>query len=591
MDTRPTADSSEPSVRFSFPIAKEPATQVETMPELALFRHGEELLRVALGERTTLGRAPECDVSLPDPGLSRVQAVIERRGEGYHLLDRSGRGTRVGGAEVGQAPLADGTEIALGAWRALYRAASGLTAEATRSGQTQVRGAGVPDGAAPAARLHVRERGHERTLTLPASGLMVGKAPGCGVVLDDPFVSSRHLRIEPRGGRWHVADLGSTNGTLLGGARVERAELPFGVPLAVGDVELRLEAPEGGDRQAGQPFEGMISRDVAMRQVFELLDRVAPSTAAVTILGETGTGKELVARAIHARSGRTAGPFNPVNCSAIAESLIESELFGHERGAFSGAERLRKGAFEEAAGGTLFLDEIGELPFDLQAKLLRTLELGEVKRVGASRPITVDVRIVAATHRDLRAQVRAGRFREDLFYRLCVVPVTIPPLRRRRADVRTLAEAFLEAAAPRGLALRWSKEAMARLEAYDWPGNVRQLRNVVQRALLFRGEGLAIPSSAVVFEDTRAVPADGGDDDTLYLRGLTMEEIEREAIRLSLRRNKGRRAAVVRELQIAKSTVIKRIGQWSMHLEGRAGGEATAEEDDGGGEAPPAPLS
>jgi DNA-binding NtrC family response regulator len=188
--------------------------------------------------------------------------------------------------------------------------------------------------------------------------------------------------------------------------------------------------------------------------------------------------------------------------------------------------------------------------------------------------------------------VRAGRFREDLFYRLCVVPVTIPPLRRRRTDVRTLAEAFLEAAAPRGLALRWSKEAMARLEAYDWPGNVRQLRNVVQRALLFRGEGLAVPSSAVVFEDTRAVPADGGDDDTLYLRGLTMEEIEREAIRLSLRRNKGRRAAVVRELQIAKSTVIKRIGQWSMHLEGRIGGETTAEQDDdGGGEGPPAPLS
>jgi transcriptional regulator with PAS, ATPase and Fis domain len=259
---------------------------------------------------------------------------------------------------------------------------------------------------------------------------------------------------------------------------------------------------------------------------------------------------------------------------------MESELFGHEKGAFSGAERLRKGAFEEAHGGTIFLDEIGELPLDLQPKLLRALELGEVKRVGASRPISVDVRIVAATHRDLRARVRAGQFREDLFYRLCVVPVTVPPLRQRKGDTRALAESFLAAAAPRGLALRWSPEALAKLEAYDWPGNVRQLRNVVQRALLFRGEGLLVPASAVVFEDTRAAPGPAGDDDTLFLRGLTLEEIEREAIRLSLRRNRGKRAAVVKELQIAKSTVMKRIAQWKLQDEGRESGAPPEPEED-----------
>jgi DNA-binding NtrC family response regulator len=549
------------------------------MPELAFFRHGEELLRVALGERTAIGRAPECDVSLPDPGLSRVQAVVERRGDGYHLVDRSGRGTRVGDADATDAPLADGTEISLGAWRALFRASSGPAADPTRTGQTQVRRPGPGEAVAPAARLRIRERGRERAVPVPPAGLVVGKGAGCDVVLDDPFVSSRHLRVEARAGRWHVADLGSTNGTLLGGARVERAELPLGVTLSAGDVELVLEAPEGTPGPRPQAFEGMISRDAGMRQVFELVERVAASEAAVTILGETGTGKELVARALHARSGRSAGPFIPVNCSAIAETLIESELFGHEKGAFSGAERLRKGAFEEASGGTLFLDEIGELPVELQAKLLRTLELGEVKRVGASRPITVNVRIVAATHRDLRAQVRSRRFREDLFYRLCVVPVTIPPLRQRRADVRALAEAFLVAAAPRGLPLRWSEEALARLEGYDWPGNVRQLRNVVQRALLFRGEGLSVPAAAVAFEDTRTSPGDTGDDDALYLPGLTMEAIEREAIRLSLRRHGGKRAAVVRELQIAKSTVMKRIGQWGLQQEGRALGEPSDEDD------------
>ncbi len=208
------------------------------------------------------------------------------------------------------------------------------------------------------------------------------------------------------------------------------------------------------------------------------------------------------------------------------------------------------------------------------------LELGEVKRVGSSRPITVNVRIVAATHRDLRAQVRAGKFREDLFYRLCVVPISVPPLRRRKGDVRLLADTFLARAAPRGLDLAWSEEALAKLEVYDWPGNVRQLRNVVQRALLFRGEGREIPASAITFEDTRASPTEGADDGVLWVKGLTMEEIEREAIRLSLRRNGGRRAAVVKELQIAKSTVLKRINQWGLQDEGRTNGAVDEEDED-----------
>jgi DNA-binding NtrC family response regulator len=549
------------------------------MPELAFFRHGEELLRVALDDRTAIGRDPACDVSLPDPGLSRVQAVVERRGDAWHLVDRSGRGTRVAGTEVPEAVLADGAEIALGAWRALFRAAALPAAEETRaSGATVLRSGGDAGAGPPPARLRVRAGGRERTVPVTSAGVVVGKDPTCDAPIDDPFVSTRHLRIEPQGGKWILADLGSTNGTFISGARVARAELPLGIPVQLGDAEIVLEPRDAQEPVRAETFEGMLSRDPAMRQVFELVDRVGPSDAAVTILGETGTGKELVARALHARSGRRDGPFIPVNCSAIAESLIESELFGHEKGAFSGAERMRKGAFEEADRGTIFLDEIGELPLDLQPKLLRVLELGEVKRVGASRPITVNVRIVAATHRDLRARVRAGKFREDLFYRLCVVPVMVPPLRQRKADVRALADAFLERASPRGLVLRWSAEALARLEGYDWPGNVRQLRNVVQRALLFRGEGLVVPPSAITFEDTRTTAGDGGDDDTMYVRGLTLEDIEREAIRLSLRRNRGKRAAVVKELQIAKSTVMKRIGQWSLQNEGR--GVAAAEQDE-----------
>ena len=319
-------------------------------------------------------------------------------------------------------------------------------------------------------------------------------------------------------------------------------------------------------------FDRLLGRDPTLRGAVELASRAAGTDCSVLILGETGTGKELLARAVHRASPRRKNAFVAVNCAAIPDTLLETELFGHVRGAFTGATAPRSGRFAAASGGTLFLDEVGDLPLSAQAKLLRVLEQRAVCPVGSDTEVAVDVRIVAATHRDLRAQVRAGRFREDLFYRLCVVPVTIPPLRQRRGDVTALAEAFLSAAAPRGSGLAWSQEALARLEGYDWPGNVRQLRNVVQRALLFRGEGLTVPAAAVVFEDTRTSAGDTGDDDTLFVRGLTMEEIEREAIRLSLRRHAGSRAAAVKELQLAKSTVMKRIAQWGLQLEGRAGG-------------------
>jgi DNA-binding NtrC family response regulator len=512
-----------------------------------------------------------------------VQALIERRADGFFLLDRSGRGTRVGGVEVPAASLANGSELSFGTWRALFRSAAGALPEATAAGgATGVRA--VPTSVPAPARLRIREGGRERMAPLPAEGLSVGSDPENGLALEDPYVSARHLRIEPRAGRWQVVDLGSTNGTFLGGLRVWRSELPPGLPLTLGDCEILLEL---GTPREGRPpgsYEGMFSLDPSMRQVFDLVDRLAASDVAVAILGETGTGKELVARALHARSPRRDGPFIPVNCAAIPEALMESEIFGHEKGAFSGADRQRKGAFEEADQGTLFLDEIGEMPLELQAKLLRAIESGEVKRVGSSRPIQVSVRVVSATHRDLGAQVRAQRFREDLFYRLCVVPIAVPPLRRRQGDVRALSQRFLDAAAPRGVQLRWSEEALKRLEGYDWPGNVRQLRNVVLRALLLRGEGQVLPASAVTFEDVRPSSGPGGDDTTLYLPGLTMEDVEREAIRLSLRRHRGKRAAVVRELRIAKSTVMKRIAQWHLQDEGRAGGCDRGEDEDVEGE-------
>jgi transcriptional regulator with GAF, ATPase, and Fis domain len=266
----------------------------------------------------------------------------------------------------------------------------------------------------------------------------------------------------------------------------------------VGETELHFEpAAQGQDEPS---FHGLAGREPAMRRLVELLKRVASSHLAVTVLGESGTGKELVARAVHAASPRARQPFVPINCGALAPAVIESELFGHEKGAFTGAESKHRGAFEEAHGGTLFLDEVGELPLELQARLLRVLDSGEVKPVGASRPFHVDVRVVAATHRELRARVRQGKFREDLYYRLAAMPLVVPPLRSRRGDIRLLAEHFVRLHAPKGQTVPFTPAALTKLQKHLWPGNVRELRNVVCRALLVR-KGPKLDAADILFEE------------------------------------------------------------------------------------------
>ncbi|MBZ5528491.1 MAG: sigma-54 dependent transcriptional regulator [Acidobacteriia bacterium] len=255
---------------------------------------------------------------------------------------------------------------------------------------------------------------------------------------------------------------------------------------ALEQENARLRRQVAADGQFG----AMIGRAEEMRRAFELADRVAPTDATVLILGESGTGKDLLAQEIHNRSARAGKPFVAVNCAALPETLIESELFGHERGAFTGAAQQKKGRFEQADGGTLFLDEIGDMGAVTQAKVLRAIENRTIERLGGTQTIPVDVRLISATHRDLPAEIRAGRFREDLFYRLRVVSIELPPLRSHKDDVPLLAEAFLKLHGERmGRAARFSKEALAALENYSWPGNVRELKNAIERSLvLCRGE-------------------------------------------------------------------------------------------------------
>jgi DNA-binding NtrC family response regulator len=346
--------------------------------------------------------------------------------------------------------------------------------------------------------------------------LEIGSHSTCGLVLVDEHVSRRHLRIDVEEHDCVLTDLGSTNGTRVGGVRVQVAPLEDGAVIECGQSRLRFSFTDAPVRVAlaeKDDFEGLLGRSVAMRELFALLDRVAPTDAPVLIQGETGTGKERVARALHARSRRAGRPFAVFDCAAVPPTLIEAELFGHEKGAFTGATERRAGVFERADGGTVFLDELGEMTLELQPKLLRVLESNEIFRVGASKPTPIDARIVAATNRDLSARIDEGQFREDLYYRLAVVTVAIPPLRERRDDIPLLASHFAREhvfAGEKGSAPAPGWEAIFDfMTGYDWPGNVRELRNVVERAVimsdpkLLRGD----PLDAVAELRKRAEPA------------------------------------------------------------------------------------
>jgi len=328
-------------------------------------------------------------------------------------------------------------------------------------------------------------------VALGARPITVGAHASCDLVLADAQVSRRHAELAavPEGVR--IKDLGSTNGTWWQGSRVTEAVVPAGAVLRCGGTSIRIGAAEApmvppSDRER---FGAMVGRSLAMRELFAVLELAGPSDATVLIEGESGTGKELAARAVHEHSARAAGPFVVVDCSAIAESLIDSHLFGHVKGAFTGADVARKGAFVEASGGTLFLDELGELPAAAQAKLLRALEAQTVQPVGADRPVPVDTRVVAATHRDLARMVADKQFRFDLFYRLAVVHVALPPLRQRLEDLPLLVAAFYRARGAEPGAIEGDN--LARLERHAWPGNVRELRNVLERAWAMSGAGAA----------------------------------------------------------------------------------------------------
>ena len=314
--------------------------------------------------------------------------------------------------------------------------------------------------------------------------VLIGQSPACEVQLSDRSVSRRHAALESDPGGLRLVDLGSRNGTWVGRLRIRDAYVDDGEVVRFGDASVRLESDGVVHTLSASEevsFHRVIGASPEMRRLYPLLQRIAGADVPVLLEGETGTGKEVVAEAIHEASPRSRGPFVVLDCTTVSSSLLEAELFGHERGAFTGAISSRIGLFEEANGGTLFIDEIGDLDIALQAKLLRALEKKEVRRVGSSNIVKLDVRIVAATRRDLDREVQARRFRDDLFYRLAVARVELPPLRKRQGDVAFLTRFFWLRMGGDDASL--SPDVVQRFEGYDWPGNVRELANAVARQI------------------------------------------------------------------------------------------------------------
>ncbi|MDS4068407.1 MAG: sigma 54-interacting transcriptional regulator [Candidatus Competibacter sp.] len=429
------------------------------------------------------------------------------------------------------------------------------------------------------------DAGLEVSLGLPT--VRIGSAPDNDIVLTDRTVSRRHAEIRMTPNGLLLRDLGSTNGTFINDVRITEAYVPTKAECRLGYSQLQIRQ-HTEERKVAVPRQDhlgeLVGASERMRELYGLIRAVAPTPTTVHLHGESGAGKELVARTLHAFSGRP-GPFVVFDASVADPEMVRNDLFGHIKGAFTGATGSREGAFRQAHTGTLFIDEIGELPLDLQPRLLRVLETREVTPIGSDKSARVDVRVITATHRDLAGMVRSGTFRADLFYRLSVVPIDVPALREIREDIPTITEHLCRQLQ---LNCRISGSAMAALQHHDWPGNVRELRNVLERAAVLCGDReirpedlrlprefqpvqaptpavpirpFAPPSSPEPISAPKPVPADAR---------AHLKDMERQMILEAMTRNRNNKAAVARELGIPLSTLKRRLKDYQVDDEDEA---------------------
>ncbi|HEY4181846.1 MAG TPA: sigma 54-interacting transcriptional regulator [Kofleriaceae bacterium] len=416
--------------------------------------------------------------------------------------------------------------------------------------------------------------------TLDEGTTMVGTHADNDLVLTDTTVSRYHLEIRVRRDGIEIRDLDTTNGTKHAGTKVGNIVLTGAARLRLGkhsemDIEPIDTNVDVGE-WAGDRFGDVLGTTAPMRRLFALLGKAAPTEATILLQGETGTGKEAIAEAVHKMSRRQKGPFVVVDCGSIPHELIASELFGHAKGSFTGAANDKQGLIEAANGGTLFLDEIGELALDLQPQLLRVLDRRQVRRVGETHSIDVDIRVIAATHRDLRAMVKAGTFREDLYYRLAVVATSVPPLRERKADIPALAAWFAERMGRGGFA--HSSALLEQLERHDWPGNVRELRNVVERALSLGDSALVdlgepshtadeIPTDVPGRRAQTPPPSDVLELPFKEAKAHLVESFERDYLTALLARHRGNISRAAAEAGIDRNYIHRLVKKYGLEVD------------------------
>lgn len=503
---------------------------------LLLGYEGKTLREFTLGDRPLdVGRSRHCAIVVHDPELAERAFLIERTPDGVRAVDLVRGQSR---------SLGVGASLSLGRHHQLRRvrsehppAPSPSRTEPMTTMVAPARPLAVVIGSGSETR-HVRLDG--RPITLGSDGRRND------VVLVDRAVSGSHCRLEPLDGRVLVRDLDSRNGTWISGRRVHAVEVGPGATVRIGRTDLRIVAPE-------PEHSPLVVESEPMRGVMDEVRRVARVPRyCVLVTGESGAGKEGVARSLHRLGPRADGPFVAYNGAGFSEQLVASQLFGHERGAFTGAESAHRGAFEQAEGGTLFLDEVGELPLTTQARLLRVLETWEIRRLGSEQVRKVDLRLVTATNRDLRREVAAGRFREDLHYRLMQFLIVVPPLRDRVADIAPLARRFLgEVALDLGAPKVLTADALERLERHDFRGNVRELRNLVIQAAVWAATDRVTRADVV-----RAIERTSG--------VVRMEDHASSSIVRAVERHQGNLSAAARALGIPRSTLrdrLKRAGQ------------------------------
>ncbi|HQH80348.1 MAG TPA: sigma 54-interacting transcriptional regulator [bacterium] len=506
----------------------------------------------------TIGRSPNNTISLPDKSISRKHCSISFQKGKYKVENLSATASMNQAEGPKEFSISAGETIDIGRWSIEILEEPSGAEDITISSpleKTSVMSYDPMRSVISSQKIEISAKlsGKKLKKVLQGSNFTFGSDPACDVTLADPYVSRKHCRLFIHGNAIKVIDLSSTNGTFYNEERLPVFSTSGSDSFRIGNSQIDYRLINTAEKirpQIESRLGEMVGASREMRKLFTILKKVADAKCTICITGESGTGKELAAHEIHRIGQRPRAPFIPVNCGAIPKEIIESQLFGHERGSFTGAIERMIGFFEQANGGTLFLDEIGEMPLNLQTRMLRVLESGTLRRIGGKEDIAINCRIICATNRDLKKLVCTGSFREDLFFRLYVFPITIPPLRERKSDIPILASRILKSIS--GEEIKLSKEALKKLNDHDWPGNVRELKNTITR-------GVISCNGCVIGEkDIHIIPIERH-----FSSYENIGAVEKGLIVSSLKENKNNISKTAKRLGMARSTLqqkIKRLG-------------------------------